>query len=240
MRFSTDFKVGEDCARSEQGGIWIAVFARLQRAVYTKVKNGGFFSREEWDFPPETTEWMIQFNFLGGVYGYNFIDPEQTSSGYSFFNNDFDKLETGKDFFCLNHSPAETVNVHQWHGWNPIVYEDRGIRRTEPAQWEIASVDQLSGQRHILFRSHNNRDDIFQLQSLWNKALFNFKDVCTTYRDFCQENFLNKRWTLDHLAEGEELNTGIELYNAAVRRIKAENYPIRYGVELDEIDWKPS
>ena len=103
MRFSTDFDLGVDCVQApEAGGIWLSVFARLQRAKYTKVKAGGFFSREEWDFPAETDEWMTEFGFLAGTYSFNLIDPKSALAGYSYFNGDFNEGKAGYDFYCLD------------------------------------------------------------------------------------------------------------------------------------------
>lgn len=139
-------------------------------------KSKGFFSRvvgeNEWVERP--MEMQLIFDFPIGAIHWFHLDADTVASGQSFFSSDPNKSSNSVNigtFLMKALARFETVNAHQWEGVTPVSsvidYKDGKSHKKEEerALWDVATFDQVSGQRLLLARTHARRDNVFQFQN---------------------------------------------------------------------------
>lgn len=80
----------------------------------------------------------------------------------------------------------EVVNTHQWEAMPPATLRTKKLPFTdvfnEPPLWDIANVNNATGQRIIAMRSHAARDDVFTICNRLTSLLNYSRMICEPWR----------------------------------------------------------
>lgn len=137
-------------------------------------ENKGFFSSvtAETIWVERPMEMQLTFDLSAGVIRWKHLDADAVAGGSSFFNANAPSNITNIGTFKIDAlAQFETVNAHQWEGVTPVsskVHRKGGVtheKDPEPALWDVATFDQVSGERVLLVRSHTTRNDVFAFQN---------------------------------------------------------------------------
>ena len=145
-------------------------------------KSRGFFSpvvaENEWVKRP--MEMILAIDLPTCTIDWGHLDADTVASGQSFFAEETPSNVTDIGFFKIKSlARFETVNAHQWQGVTPVtsMVHLKGGRshekEREPALWDIATFDQITGQRLMIVRTHALRDDVFQCQN-WVQSVIDW------------------------------------------------------------------
>ena len=137
-------------------------------------ENKGFFSSvtAETIWVKRPMEMQLIFDLPIGSIHWIHLDADTVAKGASFFDhpNQPQAIDIGT-FKVGALAQFETVNAHQWEGVTPVsskVHRKGGVtheKDPEPALWDVATFDQVSGERVLLVRTHANRNDVFAFQN---------------------------------------------------------------------------
>jgi hypothetical protein len=128
-------------------------------------------------------------------------------------------------------APMEVVNAHQWIGHSPIQLKDQQsgiVRGEEPALWDIASVDNSSGERVLYMRTHGRKDDVFRVATRINTVLDWARDLLDPWRDLLEAG---EKIPLDELHDAlDEMPPRFKFVTARERKQVIDEYNDRKDV----------
>lgn len=166
----------------KNGSFRIEVTVQYPRIHYI---DGGIFGNGV--FNSFTYETVIEFNLLNGRVQIGTLNgfKNPRASFYKdpkYANEKTDWIETSSIFDL---GVFEVVNTYDWSGDKPIEIKSQaqGVVATEPAQFDVATVDNYSGRRIIAMRSHCVRDFAFETNSQLNVLIDYVRELLAPWQD---------------------------------------------------------
>jgi len=161
------------------------------RGVFTKfhVEKGGFLKSHKQVFQPVSLSRAVVVNPLNGIVWIGALYEDQVRQSFPVLTREDGGFDRAAEIISWSYydidtfSPWETVNAHQWEGEQPIQRKGSTgtILETERAMWDVAAA--ANGERVILYRGHNSRDDVFRLNTLANEFFTYWRNLISMFRD---------------------------------------------------------
>lgn len=142
-------------------------------------KEGGFFTQKEQHWETKPVEVYMEANLLTGEVFTGVLETKITEQGISFWDDigkAYSSMGWRDRFSVYEVNNLETVNTHQWEGVAPVILT-LGGHQPERGCWDIAGVNETTGKRVLLARTHASRDDVFQMMTRLNMLFAHIRET---------------------------------------------------------------
>ena len=156
----------------------------------------GFLGTQRRPDPPATfveRRIVVRFSFMFTL-GYVHRELSNPPAFEGLYDNLFKvNADITPDIDLAALSPFELVDAYAWDGRRPptLTYLNRPaagqVLATAPALWDVASVNQVTGERVLALRSHCSKDDAFKVLNRMNALVEYSHAVASAFQNTFKE-----------------------------------------------------